>query len=377
MNRPILLRLLVPLAALLLAEIFFRAGYWESMAEPTSRIGATVTLKKALAQETEPFQLVTLGNSRAEYGLDFGLIQEMADRHGQRHARATLRGANWLTWVTLADWLKQNYPTVDNAIIAVSVADLFWTHNGSFEVRMVEPLRVGIWPRREARLIFDRNDSDSYAIWSSLLAYRADLADYVLDPATRQFVLAREPMQMPPALPVAVPNLCHMPIDSIESCAAFTPKNLLDVKAVEECQRTVPALKERQDWRPPAGAQHAAEREAVLQLRQQQIGNMPFSRPVVVLMPVLKVWREEVFPEGHEAWVRRVFEPLLASGRISLIDATGYFDSNAGGECSAFSDFYHQTPEAAHAMTAALLPQIETALYGKRVLPSQTKAAAP
>lgn len=348
------------------------------MAEPTSRIGATVKLKKALSQEAKPFQIVTLGNSRAEYGLNFDLIQTMANRHGQQHARATLRGANWLTWVTLADWLRQNYPATENAIIAVSIGDLLWAHNGSFEIRMVEPFRTGLWPTREARLIFDRNDSDSYAIWSSLLAYRGDLADYALDPVTRHMVVARETMPVPTAaVPATVPNLCHLPIDHIASCAAFAPKTLMDVEIVGECQRTLPALSDRQDWLPPTDYQHAAERESVMRLRQQQIQGMPFKKPVVVLMPVLKVWRQEVFPQGHEAWVRGVFEPLVAQGRISLIDATAYFDDAAGGECGAFIDLYHQTPDAARAMTTELLPVIEAALYSKKTLIVNAKAGDP
>ncbi|WP_146152000.1 hypothetical protein [Ahniella affigens] len=364
MNRPILIRVLLPLAVLVLVEALLRLGYWESMASPNSRIGATVRLKTRLAQEREPFQLVTLGNSRAELGLDEDVLQAMANRHGQRHVRATLRGANWLTWVTLAEWLKAHYPDVDNAIIAVSVGDLLWTNNGSFEVRMVEPIRQGLWPSREARLIFDPNDSDSYAIWSSLLAYRADLADYVRDPTGRQQQLARAAQRSPSNVRASSSNnICDLPIQSLASCAAGQPGTIVGLNIVSECKQANQTLATREDWRPPLAPPIRKERQAVATLRRLQLQGMPYRRPVVVLMPVLKLWRQDAFPPGHEAWVKQMFEPLVASGRITLIDATDFFDAAPGGECTAFYDLYHQTPDASRALTEYLVPQIEAALY--------------
>lgn len=362
MSRPILLRVLIPLGVIVLAEVLLRMGVWESMAEPSSRIGATVALKQRVLADAEPVQIVTLGNSRVEYGLDHALLAETAARHGKRHVLASLRGANWLTWTSLASWLKQRRPELDNALIAVSVADLFWENNGSYEIRMVEPFRTGLWPPPEARALFDRQDSNTYAVYSALFAYRADLADYVRDPAARHRVLRlqSEP-KVPPGQSIER-NLCAIPSSSLASCAAHAVTDLRHVDIVTECQQSLAAAQSREDWRVLNPA-IAREREAVRALRQQQLGEMPFRRPLVVLMPVLRLWRNEVYPNGYEPWVQQVLAPLVAAGRIDLIDATTFFDLNAGGECAAFVDLYHQNPSSAHALTVALLPQIETSLY--------------
>lgn len=363
MTRPLLFRILIPLAMVLLAEGLLRLGIWENMAQPSSRIGATVALKRRLLAVPEPVHIVTLGNSRAEFGLDHELLAAAAQRHGKRHAPAYLRGANWLSWVTLSNWLKSNRPEVENALIAISAVDLIWANNGPYEIRMVEPFRSGLWPPPEARALFNREDSDTYAVFSSLWAYRADLSDYVRDPMTRHQVVGAPSARIGATVILAERNLCQLPTVTMEQCAAHAPKDMLEIGIVRECKDSLPAKAQRPDWRMALPPAQAAERASVRALRQQQLRDLPFRRPVVVLMPVLKMWRDAGYPSGYDTWVQETLAPLVASGRIELIDATGFFDTPENAECQAFADLYHQNRNSATQLTKALLPRIEAALY--------------
>jgi hypothetical protein len=368
MTRPILFRVLLPLLVLVLLEALLRAGMWELMATPSSRIGATVALKQRILADSEPIHVVTLGNSRGEYGLDHALLRAMAAKYGKRHVPATLRGAHWMSWLAFSEWLRQERPEVENALFALSVVDLFWVNNGPYEIQMIEPLRGGLVPRAEALALFDWQSGDTYSIFSSLWAYRPDLSDYVRRPQERTSTLrqpAKDPFQ---PVTLSARNLCALPIQNIDHCAAHpAATDLTDRSIVAECQRTLPNMAQREDWRHPIEPRLQQVRDDIRALRQQQLTRLPYRRPLLVLMPVLKLWRQDAFPQGYEAWVQEVLQPLVASGRIDLIDATTFFDTESGGECRAFLDLYHQNSAAAETLTRALLPRIESALYAPQV----------
>ncbi|MBK8284046.1 MAG: hypothetical protein IPK97_03790 [Ahniella sp.] len=332
------------------------------MAEPSSRIGATVAVKRTI-QHGGSIDIVTLGNSRAEDGLDHELLRSTALKRGFRHLPATLRGAHWVTWVELSDWIEREHGATSNALIAVSVADLFWATNGAHEIGMIEPLRKGLIPDQDARQLFDRHEPETYGVWSSLLAYRADFADYVHDPMERHDVLAETRISPASIDGKTLSDICRIPTTSIADCAGHTPEELSQIGIVKECRDTLPLLAQREDWTESGAGVHEGERSRLLALRQRQLSGLPYRRPLVVLMPVLKMWRHDVFPNGYEKWVEQVLGPLVASGRISLIDATTFFDTRDAAECTAFVDLYHQNQLAAEELTKALLPRIDELLY--------------
>lgn len=363
MNLPVLLRIAVPIGAVLLGEALLRAGCWESMAEPSSRIGATVALKREIRSHSRPIDIVTLGNSRAEHGLDHELLRQTARRHGLEHEPATIRGAHWLTWIELSKWLHDERNDINNALIAISVADLFWPNNGTYEIGAVEPFRKGLIPSPEARSLFRVDDPASFGVWSSLLSYRADLQDYVRDPAERHLVIARGVIGRPTMPEDPSDNLCGMPIATVKECAAHRPEILKEIGIVRECHDTLAALDNRQDWSSITANQLPADRSLLLHDRQRQLGQMPYRKPLIVLMPVLQMWRNDVYPEGYERWVNMMLRPLVESGRISLIDATNFFDARHAKDCEVFVDLYHQNQDSAEELTRALMPQIEALLY--------------
>jgi hypothetical protein len=86
---------------------------------------------------------------------------------------------------------------------------------------------------------------------------------------------------------------------------------------------------------------------------------------MVVLMPVPKLWREQIAPKGVEEYVRAVLRPLADDGTIALHDFTHFFDETENGECAAFWDLYHQNTLGQDRLTNALLPLIQSDLYSK------------
>jgi hypothetical protein len=85
--------------------------------------------------------------------------------------------------------------------------------------------------------------------------------------------------------------------------------------------------------------------------------------PVVVLMPMPRVWIDHALPPSLPARALAILQPLVDERRIRLIDATGFFDHDADAGCASFFDFYHQNAQGRERFTRWLLPQLESALY--------------
>ena len=94
MNKLRSVRLLLPILLLAACEAAFRSGCWEPFAAPNSHAGTSVRVKRALAEFSGPIDFVTLGSSRAVYGLDHQLIAERAASHGYTHANLSMAGAH-------------------------------------------------------------------------------------------------------------------------------------------------------------------------------------------------------------------------------------------------------------------------------------------
>jgi hypothetical protein len=81
--------------------------------------------------------------------------------------------------------------------------------------------------------------------------------------------------------------------------------------------------------------------------------------PVVVLMPMHDAWLRDAMPQDAHAWALQVLSPLVADGTIRLLDETDLFNSDAGTDCSAFFDFYHNNVSGRQRLMSELLPQLE------------------
>ena len=107
MNRYLLPRIVLPLLAVLALEGVFRTDFWERFAAPGSHAGTSIRLKQAVAAEPRPIDFVTLGSSRAEYGLDHARIAALGARHGKVHANLSMPGSHWMSVMTVIQWLRE------------------------------------------------------------------------------------------------------------------------------------------------------------------------------------------------------------------------------------------------------------------------------
>ena len=130
MVRYLLPRILLPLLLLLGVEMAFRFGVWEPLAARDSHSGTSIRAKQGLLAHTGQIDFITLGSSRAEYGLDHQLIHEHARERGIAHLNVSQPGSHWLSITTISAWVRKHHPELKGGVIGLSYLDFQYPFNG-------------------------------------------------------------------------------------------------------------------------------------------------------------------------------------------------------------------------------------------------------
>lgn len=364
--------LLVAVALVAATEALFEAGIWEPLARPDSHAGTSVRLKRALASPAAArLDFVTIGSSRPEFGLDHAAIAAAAKARGFVHADLSMPGTHWMTVGILTDWLARHHPEIRGGVIALAVQDFAYPGNGDYELGIVAPFRrLSDIPWITEHVPFRREDIETYGDYSALFGWRQDIRDFVAAPRQRIRALtwyARQPAaSMLFDNPESSGDMCHVGFDSLAACdrvAASADPKLAGLK--HQCVEIRAATSGSLDYgalmrQVPMPETMRKTRDLV----RDQLLRTPWPLPpVVVLMPMPRIWFDGGHANGIRAWALSVLQPLADAGRIRLIDATGFFDGDPDHGCSAFFDFYHENAAGRTSLTRWLLPQLEHDLY--------------
>ena len=368
-----LLVLSAPIALLLLLEAMFAAGVWEPLSQPASHAGTSVRLKRALGNAELPrLDYVTLGSSRPAYGLDHALLAATARGMGRVHADLSMPGSLWSTIGIVSRCLERHRSDVRGGIIALSVQDLQYANNGSYELGILQPFRrIDDTPWIAQRIPVKRNDLESYAVWSALFGWRDDIREFAQAPYRRlagiQWYAAHR--TSPQSLfdnPDSSGDMCAFGLATLDACdrveASTDPRR---DSLARQCRELRSRAGDRIDI--DAGMRQSSLPPSMLRARdlvRAQLRAMRWAiAPVVVLMPMPPLWQRDVLGRGQHEWALSVLQPLADEGRIQLVDATDFFAGEADGGCSAFFDFYHQNASGRERFTHWLLPQLQHMLY--------------
>ncbi len=370
--RRLLIQLIAALALVLLVELAFQAGIWEPLAKPASHAGTSVRLKRALTDPANArIDFVTLGSSRPEYGLDHETIAAAAKRHGFVHANASLAGSHWMTIGVLSRWLARAHPEIRGGVIALSIADFEYAGNGSYELGIVYPFhRLRDIPWMMRHVPFSRDDPETWGAFSALFGWREDIRDFVIHPEKRidslDWFADHNPMRKLFENFASKGDMCAFGIESITACER------VEATDTEAARRLAGQCRMIRDGATRRDAREARIRESPQPEPLRETGPLvrrtlraiPWAQPpVVVLMPMPRVWTVDVLPASLHARALAILRPLVDAGRIRVIDATGFFAEDADGGCASFFDFYHQNASGRERFTRWLLPQLESALY--------------
>lgn len=362
-----------PLALVLVLELLFQIGLWEPLAKPASHAGTSIRLKQKLTDPALPhIDFVTLGSSRPEYGIGHASIARTAQRSGLVHADLTMPGSHWMTIGVISRWLRRTHPEIRGGLIALSIQDFMNAGNGDYELGIVYPFRrLTDVPWIAEHVPFDRDDVGSYGTWSALFEWRTDIQSFVRDPAARLASIKwyRTHRSSTTSLftnPESHGDMCAFGLGTLTACDRVDASAGASHDRFEgQCKVLRNLAKGRHDYSGIADdANVPSSMPHVRDLVRTQLRDLQWPHPpIVVLMPMPVLWQRDVLGQGLHAWALEVLRPLVESGTIAVIDATGFFDQDADAGCSAFFDFYHQNSTGRARFTRWLLPQLQRLLY--------------
>jgi hypothetical protein len=358
----------LPLILLLAIEAAYRFGAWEAAAAPGSHSGQAIAMKRLWIGHEHPIDVVTLGSSRAVYGLDHAMLAGEARRHGRVHATFALAGSHWMSVRGISRWLETHRPEVKRRVIALSIADFQFAGNGPYELAIVEPLRGWTDARWISRHVpFDLHDVATYGVYSSLMEYRGDMAQAIRNPRQRWHQLRAD--REFPAIKILEGagddrDLCAVDVSTLGRCVATAlapgAQSLREQCSAVRASRPVDR---RLLVAGPGGGPHPA----ILDGRNMIVSELRETRwrghTMVVLLPIHHTWLQEVVTEDLHQWVLSMLRPLVDEGTITLLDYTGHFDHDARSDCGAFFDLYHQNTASAKELTHTLIGQSASWLY--------------
>ena len=373
-SRRLLALVLLPLAIVAALELAFRHGAWEPIAKPGSHAGTSARLKRALGDSRlAHVDTVTIGSSRAVYGLDHAALAAAAERRGLVHANLSMPGTHWMSVGVLADWLAREHPEVRGGVIALADVDFTWAGNGAYELGIATPFRSWSdreWIARHVEVV--GGELPTYGVLSALMAYREDLQDLVPHPLQRAKEIAwwrrQDLVERMRTNVDESRDLCATPADTFAECESVVAARSDPASPiVAQCRNALATRDQpRLDY---AAAMRAGplppHMVALRDLIRAQLRALPWSRPaVVVLMPVHELWRDSLAPAGVHEWALEVLRPLVEEGRVVVLDHSADFIHDGRTDCDAFFDQYHQNNRGRARLAATLEPQIERALFG-------------
>ena len=362
---------LAPLFLLVLIEIAFRLGVWEPLAAAQSHAGASIRLKqRVLDPALAKMDFVTLGSSRPEYGIDHARIAAAAQSHGYSHANLSMPGSHWMTIGVISAWLREHHPEIRGGIIALAVQDMTWKRNGYYELGIVQPLRTPAGEQWiEARNPFDRSQIESYGSRFALFAWRDDVRDFLAHPFSR-LNRWRKSTDQPDSNrlfenPELSGDMCQWGLISLDACKRLNADPQAPAGLKNQCVQVSDAVNNTPDFATLAKQTPIPQyMQEARDLSQRQLRELDWpAPPVVVLMPMPKIWFSNAHASGLHQWALDILQPLDAEGSIHLIDATDFFNTEKDGGCAEFADFYHQNSKGRSAFSDWLLPQVDQLLY--------------
>jgi len=377
------LKFLLPFVVVGVIDLLFQLGAWEGIASPESHAGMSIAKKRALQDPAfQHIDFVALGSSRPVYGIDHALVARSAAANSFTYANLTVAGTHWMSLDVIADWLAVHHPEIRGGVIGLSVQDFLAPGNGTYELGIAYPFHtLAETSQMQRHVPFDWHDPATYGLYSGLFEYHEDVQDLLAHPQVRRKLLnyfhTRTPQEVLTGNADETSDMCAAPVATLGDCSALAARGDDHPKIRQQCKLIEAASSGRYDLRPFLSGAPLSERlQSARDLIRKQLRSLNWPHaPLVVLMPMPSVWTRDVMPTGAHDWALSVLEPLVEENKVRVLDYTDMFNTEAGTECSAFFDLYHNNVWGRQRLMERLMPELERDLFDS-ALPAASAVTA-
>jgi hypothetical protein len=340
-------------------------GFYEPFAKKESHCGSSIRLKGALKElGYKNVDYVTLGDSRADVGLNHAAILQASQQFGQRHISIAMPGSHFTTFKIEADFLHTNLTNLKGVLFAVTSSTLTRTFNGYYELGIIQPFRhLKKYDQILRNIPFQIHNAESYGSVSSLFQYQEDIKDLIFHPHQRipSLFVKRSSWQEILAhgkwsdfdmcsVNLETPEVCSNSIEQIIKSAVNMPPDVLNHYRM--IQTVCATYKNKTSL--PQGEQIGQVKNSWIEL----LHSLKFRKmPIVVLLPDSSFIEKYNLPSGVNEWVLLILKSMVEKNEIILIDFSKRFRSE--DECRYFSDPLHLNSLGMETITTELLPTLK------------------
>jgi hypothetical protein len=357
-------RFWLPFALLLSLELIVSWGFYEPFVEKESHSGSSIRIKRALKElGYKNVNYVTLGDSRADVGLNHATILQTSQQLGQRHISIAIPGSHFITFKIASDFLHADLSNLKGVLFAVSSSTLLTTFNGYYELGIIQPFRhLKKYDQVLRNMRFQIHNAESYGTVSSLFQYREDIKHLIFHPRRRIRSLF---VEKPPwekilahgkwsdfdmcSVNLETPEVCSNSIEQVIKSAATVnmPHDVID--HYRRIQTICTTYKNKMSL--PEGEQIGQVKNSWTEL----LHSLKFKKmPIVVLLPDSSFIEKYSLPSGTNEWALSILKPMVEKNEIILIDFRKRFKSE--DECRYFCDPLHLNSLGMETITRELLP---------------------
>ncbi|MEN6441515.1 MAG: hypothetical protein ABFD97_23365 [Syntrophobacter sp.] len=360
-------RFWLPLLILFGLELTFGSGLYEPFVKGTSHSGVTIKIKEALKTiGHENVDYVTMGDSRADLGLDHRAISDIASKFGKKHISIAMPGSHFTSFTVESDFLHKNFNNIKGVLLAISSVSTTRIFNGYYELAIITPFKsYGDYSRINKSIPFNINNIESYGLFSFLFQYRKDIEDFVTSPRQRIRGFHKEQpwMDVLAHRQYWTETLCSIDLETPEACVDSVSRAMksggdMSSNSLNQYEKILMACNEYGKSKNrvilPTGERAIRIRDSWLDLFR----SLTFKkRPIVVLLPNSHFLYSYHFFDGIDEWALSLLKPLAESNEIILLDYSRIFSSE--DECRYFYDPIHLNAAGAEVITKRLEPVLE------------------
>jgi len=361
------------LLVVLLAELALRTPLSDFLQSGASHTGRSLQLRNSL-RSRDQIEIVTLGNSVAEYGINHQeLGRRFADR-GLRYASLAMPGSHLLTLRALTRYARTHWTELKVAVVVISLSEFETVGNGNYEMAIAMPwLQSGDWTWTNEHVRPQLGEPSTLGGYSALAGYRQQLQFLARNPsrfwkgfAWWRWLSVEERSWTTGSMAW---GLCGIDTSTVANCLDPTRPLDLAQTSAEVAATVRPTCAQllmdtpRSDWRGHDLEAESAVFKRMRILRQAQVRELPSSKPpLVVLLPLNPLWERERLAIGVRDWVDQIYAPLAANGEIRLLDLSRSLEAPGMRTCAYFGDMYHLNVRGQALITEAIQDAIDAQL---------------
>jgi hypothetical protein len=191
LNKKFWVPIVLLLVLVLLLEIFFRMGLWDSRIKPHSFLGNAKYRVQALNEfGLQKINWITAGDSKTDWGVNHGDILRAQQQNGENHLRMSFESSGFMAIQATIEWSIAHMPNLKGVMLGVTEDNFGHLSDATKQYNVAWPFR-DYFDYDKYSYFTQRHQQMSFFSRQAVHVYFKDFRDYINNMPTRKRRLER------------------------------------------------------------------------------------------------------------------------------------------------------------------------------------------